>query len=117
MRISTGLVFQNSLNALLDQQSRLMHTQQQITTGKRILSPADDPAGSAMLLGINQTLQLNQQYQGNITSARNQLSQTESTLGSINNVLDRVGFVRALGFTIHRVPGEEDVVEARLALA
>ncbi len=28
-----------------------------------------------------------------------------------------LGFVRALGFTIHRVPGEEDVVEARLALA
>lgn len=90
MRISTGQIFQNSLNALLDQQSRLMHTQQQIATGKRILSPADDPAGSAMLLGINQTLQLNQQYQGNITSARNQLSQTESTLGSVNNVLDRI---------------------------
>ncbi len=90
MRISTGQIFQNSLNALLDQQSRLMHTQQQIATGKRILSPADDPAGSATLLGLNQSLQLNRQYQDNITSARNQLGQTETTLASVNSVLDRV---------------------------
>jgi acetyltransferase len=27
-----------------------------------------------------------------------------------------LGFVRALGFTLHRVPGDDDVVEARLAL-
>ncbi len=90
MRISTGLIFQNSLNALLEQQSRLMHTQQQIATGKRILSPADDPAGSASLLGVNQSLQLTRQYQSNIISARNQLSQTESTLASVNDILDRV---------------------------
>lgn len=90
MRISTGLIFQNSLNALLEQQSRLMHTQQQIATGKRILSPADDPAGSASLLGVNQSLQLTRQYQSNITSARNQLSQTESALASVNDILDRV---------------------------
>lgn len=90
MRISTGQIFQNSLNALLDQQSRLMQTQQQIATGKRITSPADDPAGSATLLGFNQSLQLTQQYQENITIARNQLNQTETTLGSVNNVLDRI---------------------------
>ncbi len=90
MRISTGLVFQNSLNALLDQQSRLMHTQQQIATGKRIMTPADDPAGSASLLGVNQSLQVTHQYQDNITTARNQLERTESTLASVNDILDRV---------------------------
>ncbi len=90
MRISTGQIFQNSLNAMLDQQSRLMQTQQQIAAGKRILSPADDPAGSAMLLGFNQSLQLTRQYQENITMARNQLNQTETTLGAVNNVLDRI---------------------------
>jgi len=28
-----------------------------------------------------------------------------------------LGFVRGLGFTVRRVPGESDIVEARLALA
>lgn len=90
MRISTGQIYYNALNSMLNQQAQIARTQEQISTGKRILSPADDPAGTANLLGINQSLQITRQLQENITTARSQLGQEESTLGAVNNLLDRV---------------------------
>lgn len=90
MRISTGQIYQNSLSALLEQQGQLMKTQQQIATGKRLQSPADDPAAAASLVGLSHSLQMTRQHQENIDVARTQLNQTESTLGRVNNVLDGI---------------------------
>lgn len=90
MRISTSQIYQSALNSLLEQQAQLIRTQQQISTGKRILTPADDPAGAANLLGLGQSLQITQQYQQNINVARTQLAQEEATLGAVGNVLDRL---------------------------
>ena len=90
MRISTGQMYQNALKHLLDQQAQLARTQQQISTGKRVMTPADDPAAMASLLGINQSLQVTRQYQDNIAAARMQLSQEENVLGAVNRSLDRV---------------------------
>jgi flagellar hook-associated protein 3 FlgL len=93
VRISTGQIFQGALSALLEQQARLMHTQQQLATGKRILSPSDDPAAAAQLVGLRQSLQVTGQYQDNITAARSRLQHTEDVLASVTNVL---GSVRTL---------------------
>lgn len=104
MRISTGQIYYNALNSLLNQQAQVARTQQQIATGKRILSPADDPAGTASLLGINHAAQMTQQYQENITAARMQLGQEESTLGAVNRLLDRV---RELAIQANNAPLSE----------
>lgn len=90
MRISTAQMYQGGLDAILQRQSGLARTQEQISTGKRILSPADDPAGAANLLGIRQSTQAVQQYQENIGAARAQLQLEESTFGAVNQVFDRV---------------------------
>lgn len=90
MRISTGQIFQGALGLLLQQQYQIARTQQQLASGKRILSPADDPAGSATLLGLDQSLKSTQQYQDNIGSARSRLNLEESTLSSMTDLMDRV---------------------------
>lgn len=90
MRISTGQIYRSALGAVLEQQVTLQRTQQQIATGKRIASPADDPAGAANLVGLKESMQITRQYQGNISAARTQLQQEEATLASIRLVLDRV---------------------------
>ncbi len=90
MRISTGQIYQAGLKALLDQQSALAKTQQQVATGRRVLVPSDDPAASAELLGLDQSYRITSQYQENITMARTRLNQEESTLASIGNMLNRV---------------------------
>lgn len=90
MRISTGQIYRSALGAVIDQQIQLQRTQQQISTGKRIASPADDPAGAANLVGLKESLQITRQYQDNISAARTQLQQEEATLASTTLVLDRV---------------------------
>jgi flagellar hook-associated protein 3 FlgL len=90
MRISTSQVFQSALGQILQQQYQIARTQQQLSSGKRILAPSDDPAGSATLLGLQQSLGITRQYQQNIAMARTGLNQEESTLASVTDMLDRV---------------------------
>ena len=43
MRISSTEQFRQGIDSILDQQAKLNRTQQQLATGKKILSPSDDP--------------------------------------------------------------------------
>lgn len=90
MRISTSQIYQQGLSAMLDQQSSLMKTEQQLSTGKRILTPADDPAGSAQALDLNRALDVTNQYNTNANAATSSLNLEDSTLSSFTNTLQRV---------------------------
>jgi len=89
MRVSTSLMFQRGVNAILDQQTKSSKTQTQLSTGKRLLSPADDPAGSKRLLDIKQAVETTGQYQQNIDTIRSRLALEESTLDGVTNFLQR----------------------------
>ncbi|HYG44348.1 MAG TPA: flagellar hook-associated protein 3, partial [Bordetella sp.] len=43
MRLSTSLIYQNGLNGILKQEATLSRLQEQLASGRRVLSPADDP--------------------------------------------------------------------------
>ncbi len=90
MRISTPQFQRTSLNAILDQQSKLNNTQLQLSTGKRILTPSDDPTASALLVDINQSIKVYEQYSRNADKAQTRLQLEESTLGAVVNTLQRV---------------------------
>jgi flagellar hook-associated protein 3 FlgL len=90
MRISTSWAQQSSVNAMLDQQSRLQQTQMQLSTGKKILTPSDDPAAAARVIDLNQSLAQTEQYQSNVNIARHRLSMEESTLDSATEILQRI---------------------------
>ncbi len=90
MRISTSQMHFSATNALLDQQSRLSRTQLQVATGRRILTPADDPVASASLLDLKQTRALTERFQLNADAARARLALEESTLGAVSDALVRV---------------------------
>ena len=47
MRISTGMLYDLGVAGMQRQQSALINTQQQLSTGRRVLTPADDPIASA----------------------------------------------------------------------
>ncbi|MEE9398359.1 MAG: flagellar hook-associated protein FlgL [Methylococcales bacterium] len=89
MRVSTSLLYQRGINAILDQQSKSSKTQIQLSTGKRLLSPSDDPAGSKRLLDIKQAVETTGQYQKNIDTVRSRLTIEESTLDGVTNFLQR----------------------------
>ncbi len=90
MRIGTLQLFRQGVSAILDQQNRLAITQNQLAVGKRIVNPADDPTGSAQLIGLSETAKTTQQYQRNILAVRTRLELQDSALGSVGEALQRV---------------------------
>jgi flagellar hook-associated protein 3 FlgL len=90
MRISTFWMQQSAVNAMLDQQAQVSHTQLQVSTGRRILSPSDDPAGSAQALNLSHADAANAQYSRNIDAASSRLGSEDQTLSSVSDLLGRV---------------------------
>lgn len=88
MRISTKDIFDPAI--LIRNQAELMKTQNQISSGRRIISPADDPVGAAEALRLRQASDLSMQYQSNQQRVLNTLSQAESVLGDVTSVLQEV---------------------------
>jgi flagellar hook-associated protein 3 FlgL len=90
MRISTIQAFNNGVSGLQRNYASAIRTQEQISTGNRILTPADDPVASVRLLQLEQQQAVLGQYQSNLTAAQNSLTQEEVTLNSVNTVMQRV---------------------------
>jgi flagellar hook-associated protein 3 FlgL len=90
MRVSSSTLFDSNVATLSQQQARLLHTQQQVSTGKRILTPADDPVASARALDISQSDAMNNQYAANRLAARHTLSLAESNLQGVTTLLQDV---------------------------
>lgn len=90
MRVSTSGMFTHGVQLMQKLQSALDHTQRQISTGRRILTPSDDPIAASRALEIRESMSRIEQFDRNANIAQNRLSQEESALSSVNNVLQRV---------------------------
>ena len=90
MRISTGNIFDIGTSAIVRGQAEMMKTQQQLSSGRRLNSPADDPVAASESLRLRQADSMNAQYQGNQQSALGTLSQVDSTLSDVTSLLQDV---------------------------
>lgn len=90
MRVSTNTLFDSNVAALNRQQAQLLHTQQQIASGRKLLSPSDDPVAATRALDITQSDAMNSQYASNRNAARHTLSMTEGALQSVTSLLQDV---------------------------
>lgn len=90
MRISSSQWFRQSLGSMLEQQRAASRTQQELSTGKRIQKPSDDPVSAARALDVNRAIDKLGQYQRNGVQVENRLRLQESTLDSSIGVLQRV---------------------------
>jgi flagellar hook-associated protein 3 FlgL len=82
MRISSKTIYDNGVGQLGTLQTSLAKTQQQLATGRRVLTPADDPIASARALEVTQSQSINTQLATNRSNARASLSQEEVALAS-----------------------------------
>lgn len=89
MRIATSQMFQQSLASILDQQTLLAKTQQQLSTGQKLLSPADDPSAAAQVQNLDVAVSQTNQYQRNADAATARLNVENSALTSVVNGLQR----------------------------
>lgn len=90
MRISTIQAFNNGNQGIQDNYAKVTRTQEQVSSGKRLLSPADDPVATVRLLQLDQEAGRLEQFKSNMSAATNSLNQEEATLNSVTNILQRV---------------------------
>jgi flagellar hook-associated protein 3 FlgL len=90
MRISSQQIFSGGINRLQGINSNLVDTQQQISTGKKVNKPSDDPVAAARILKLDQELRRVDTYQRNANLADNRLKQEESALESSVDIIQRV---------------------------
>jgi len=89
IRLSTSWMFQQSLSTMLDQQAAVNASQDQVTSGKLINLPSDDPGGAAQVVSLNHIIASTAQYSSNIDATNTRLSTESNTLTSFNSLLDQ----------------------------
>lgn len=90
MRISNLQIFSEGLRNILDAQRAVARTQEELATGRRVITPADDPSAAALALKIEQDQALTRQYLVNIDVAERELSQEETQLQGVESILIRL---------------------------
>ena len=90
MRISTQQQFLNSIDNMQQSQSRLAELQHQISTGKKLNNPSDDPVAAAQVVKLDRELAQYQKFDDNINVTRRRLELEEVILRDINTAMDRM---------------------------
>ena len=90
MRLSSIQIYNQALGGIRNATSEISSTQEQIATNKRINTPSDDPAASALILNLETELERSRQFQRNIDRIESYLQRGETQISSIENVVDRV---------------------------
>lgn len=90
MRVSTAMTYDQGVANLNRQSSAYLKTQNQLATGRRILSPSDDPVAAARALDVSQTKSMNAQFMKNQGAASDSLKTAENALASVGDLLQNV---------------------------
>jgi flagellar hook-associated protein 3 FlgL len=106
MRVANDTLRNVFLNALEVAQRRIVETQQQVSTGRRVNTPSDDPVAAARIAGLDASLKRLDQYRSNATIARNQLGLEEESLAAAASAAKRAKAAEVLA-EIRRRRGEE----------
>ena len=90
MRVATSTAYSQGVSSMNTQNYKLNKTMLQLSSGKRIVTPSDDPAGAARVLGLSQAQSRTEQFQNNIDTLKSSLQIEETALEGIVNTLQRV---------------------------
>jgi flagellar hook-associated protein 3 FlgL len=90
MRISTYQLHKQGIDSLLTNQVRVSRTQLELASGKKLITPSDDPAGAEQVLNLKEVLATLEQYGKNAEAARSRLGLEDTMLAQTTEVLQRV---------------------------
>jgi flagellar hook-associated protein 3 FlgL len=90
MRISTSQIYDTGALGIQRNQQGLFHLQNQLSTGRRVLTPEDDPVAAAQALVVTQSKDINSQYVENQGNASSALGLVDINLASLNDLMQNV---------------------------
>jgi flagellar hook-associated protein 3 FlgL len=96
VRVTQNMLGKQSYAGLQISMNRVAKAQEQLTTGRLINRPSDDPTGATSAMRIRTDVAEKQQYVRNATDAQGWLDQIDTTLGTMT---DQVRRARELAMT------------------
>ena len=89
-RISTGMMYQQSINTMLAKQAKLAHTQQQLSSGQRLVTAKDDPVAAGTAVGLDRAVAELERFGMNASAVQNRLGLQENALTQVGDAMARV---------------------------
>ena len=90
MRVTSDMSQRHVLSDLRRVQERLANAQSQVSGGKRIEKPSDDPLGAERAMRLNDQLESTGAYRTAVDESRSWLDATDSALSSLSEVVQHV---------------------------
>src|SRR6187549_1736425 len=88
-RVSMTMQGSLLMGTLQDGQVNLLKVQQQLSTGQRLNRASDDPGAVLSIESLKRQMSANDNYASNLGFAGGFLSQADSTLGTLNDLINQ----------------------------
>ncbi|HZG56545.1 flagellar hook-associated protein FlgL [Paenibacillus sp.] len=90
LRVTQGMMNAQFLRNISNNIEKMNNLQNQLSTGRKINKPSDDPVGITFSMRYRSELSANDQFQRNVDSALSNLDYVDTMLGQAGSVLQRV---------------------------
>ncbi len=90
MRVTQVGFYNQATQQIGKQQSKVFETQGQLSSGKKILRPSDDPALAAAINNLKSQMDVNQRYLTNLSRMEDTLKMQEASVSSSIEVVSRI---------------------------
>lgn len=99
MRITMQMFYDRFLSDMHKNMEAIFRSHEQLSTGKRINRPSDDPTAMSRVVGYKTEISSVEQYKRNTIAARNSLESIDSSLMNLNNIITRARELAMKGAT------------------
>lgn len=89
MRISNNMLIYNFMNSLNGSLARQNTLQEQLSDGKVLHKPSDDPVKTVRALRFHTNLALNDQYTQDVKDAQSWMNTTDSAMSNLSSIMQR----------------------------
>jgi flagellar hook-associated protein 3 FlgL len=90
MKVSTSMFFDRASTQLGNVQGSMAKTQEQLSTGKQITKPSDEPDKASLVTRLESEISRQKSYQGNIKAVEIRLTAEETALQNTSDVMVRI---------------------------
>ncbi|MCX7796156.1 MAG: flagellar hook-associated protein FlgL [bacterium] len=90
MRVTYNTIANNILRNLSNNLTRLEKLQSQLSSGKKVIKPSDDPVSASRIMGLRSTLNTNSQYDRNVNFLETELNVADKALQNLSSALSEI---------------------------
>jgi len=114
VRLSTAAIHRTSIDAILQQQTRLARTQTQVTSGKRFQNSSEDPIAATRAAALDRTVADNAQFDRNSNIIESRLNYEEQSLADTTLLLQQARDLALQGANSTLGQGERNMLVTEL---